>query len=209
MILAIFDIDETICDSWDWATGRVSPGEFFTDANMVTLKPLEPVASICREMLEKPDEVQVIYLSGRPEYCRRATIQWLRDNDLLEGNPPVFLCPEDHYKSGGTTPNFKISAIRGFIGQEREIPDLIVVYDDDSRNMRMMQQYFQSTRMHYEMFQVIRLSDKDPTEGVAIQPWGKYHPHENARTIVQQPDLDINTEDGLGDFIPSGVGYNK
>lgn len=82
--LAVFDLDNTLagtahrqhfleCRPKDWeAFFAAAPDD----------PPLDEGVALCREAAE---ECEVVYLTGRPERCRRATAAWLAEQGLPEG----------------------------------------------------------------------------------------------------------------------------
>ncbi|WP_086753454.1 LNS2 domain-containing protein, partial [Streptomyces griseiscabiei] len=82
--LAVFDLDNTLADTAhrqrflegarrDWAA-------FFAAAPQDP--PLAEGVALARESAE---ECEVVYLTGRPERCRRDTVDWLAAHGLPEG----------------------------------------------------------------------------------------------------------------------------
>lgn len=82
--LAVFDLDDTLADTahrqhflergprdWD-AFFEAAPDD----------PPLVEGVVLCRSVAE---ECQVVYLTGRPERCRRDTLEWLAAQGLPEG----------------------------------------------------------------------------------------------------------------------------
>ncbi|WP_017240672.1 phosphatase domain-containing protein [Streptomyces sp. SS] len=82
--LAVFDLDNTLAATahrqhylerkpkdWD-AFFAAAPDD----------PPLDEGIGLCREAAE---ECEVVYLTGRPERCRRATVEWLAEQGLPEG----------------------------------------------------------------------------------------------------------------------------
>ncbi|MFE0640992.1 hypothetical protein ACFW2Y_05125 [Streptomyces sp. NPDC058877] len=82
--LAVFDLDNTLAATAhrqhflerrpkDWkAFFAAAPDD----------PPLEAGVALCREAA---GECEVVYLTGRPERCRRATVEWLAAQGLPEG----------------------------------------------------------------------------------------------------------------------------
>lgn len=82
--LAVFDLDGTLADTAhrqrflersprDWAG-------FFAAASEDP-----PLAEGVELALSSARECEVVYLTGRPERCRRATVEWLAEHGLPEG----------------------------------------------------------------------------------------------------------------------------
>ncbi|MEU4063187.1 HAD family acid phosphatase [Streptomyces wedmorensis] len=82
--LAVFDLDNTLAATahrqhylerkpkdWD-AFFAAAPDD----------PPLDEGIGLCHEAAE---ECEVVYLTGRPERCRRATVEWLAEQGLPEG----------------------------------------------------------------------------------------------------------------------------
>lgn len=119
--LAIFDLDGTLADSGhrqrflerkprDW-------NAFFAAA------PDDPSLAEGVEMcLQAAEECDVMYLTGRPERCRRDTLTWLAEQGLPEGR--VFMRRNDDRRSARAT---KLEILRR-LGRDREVRMLV---DDD------------------------------------------------------------------------------
>ncbi|MFD9224186.1 hypothetical protein ACFWDI_30270 [Streptomyces sp. NPDC060064] len=119
--LAVFDLDGTLADSGhrqhflerkprDWDA-------FFTAAP--NDPPLAKGIELC---LQAAEECEVRYLTGRPERCRRDTLDWLAAQGLPEGK--VFMRRNDDRRPARTT---KLEILRR-LGRDREIRMLV---DDD------------------------------------------------------------------------------
>ncbi|MFF3457103.1 hypothetical protein ACFYXH_22850 [Streptomyces sp. NPDC002730] len=119
--LAVFDLDGTLADSGhrqhflerkprDW-------GAFFTAAP--DDPPLAKGIELC---LQAAEECEVRYLTGRPERCRRDTLDWLAAQGLPEGK--VLMRRNDDRRPARTT---KLEILRR-LGRDREIRMLV---DDD------------------------------------------------------------------------------
>lgn len=88
--LAVFDIDGVLADVQHRVhhiEGRRKDWMAFFQA-AVDDPLLHEGAALAREASRDCD---VLYLTGRPEHCRRDTVTWLADNDLPEG--PVHMRP--------------------------------------------------------------------------------------------------------------------
>ena len=65
---------------------------------------------------------EIVYLSGRPEYCRRDTLDWFARHDLPAGD--LHLRPHRDYRPARL---FKVEVLRGL---RRRAPVSVVVDDD-------------------------------------------------------------------------------
>lgn len=119
--LAVFDLDGTLADSGhrqhylegarrDW-TG------FFAAA--VDDPPLEEGVELA---LSSAEQCEVVYLTGRPERCRRDTLAWLERQGLPRGR--VHMRPNDDRRPARRT---KLEILKR-LGREREVRILV---DDD------------------------------------------------------------------------------
>ncbi|WP_433573084.1 LNS2 domain-containing protein [Streptomyces sp. CA-251247] len=119
--LAVFDLDGTLADSGhrqrflerkprDW-------NAFFAAAPKDP--PLSEGVELC---LRSAEECDIVYLTGRPERCRRDTLAWLAAQGLPEG--PVHMRGNDDRRPARTT---KVEILRR-LGRDREIRMLV---DDD------------------------------------------------------------------------------
>ncbi|MFF3323958.1 hypothetical protein [Streptomyces sp. NPDC002889] len=119
--LAVFDLDGTLSDSghrqhflerrpraWD---------AFFAAAPQD--QPLDEGVALC---LAATAESEVVYLTGRPERCRKDTLDWLEAQGLPEGR--VFMRRNDDRRPARRT---KLEILRR-LGRDREIRMLV---DDD------------------------------------------------------------------------------
>jgi beta-phosphoglucomutase-like phosphatase (HAD superfamily) len=119
--VAVFDLDNTLADTAhrqlflergprDWAA-------FFAAA------PHDPpLAEGVALALESARECEVVYLTGRPERCRRDTLAWLAAHGLPEGR--VFMRRDDDRRPARST---KLEILRR-LARDREIRVLV---DDD------------------------------------------------------------------------------
>ncbi|WP_448317166.1 phosphatase domain-containing protein [Streptomyces sp. CO7] len=82
--LAVFDLDNTLADTahrQHFLEMRPKDWDAFFDA-----APQDPpLAEGVALALEAAHECEVVYLTGRPERCRRATVAWLAAQGLPEG----------------------------------------------------------------------------------------------------------------------------
>ncbi|MFC5212534.1 hypothetical protein [Streptomyces coerulescens] len=119
--LAVFDLDNTLADTAhrqrflerkprDWDA-------FFAAAPQDP--PIEQGVAMARESAE---ECEVVYLTGRPERCRRDTFDWLAAHGLPEGR--VYMRRNDDRRPARRT---KLTILRN-LARTREIRVLV---DDD------------------------------------------------------------------------------
>ncbi|WP_282692680.1 hypothetical protein [Streptomyces sp. CC208A] len=119
--LAVFDLDNTLAGTahrehflrrrprdWD-AFFAAAPDD----------PPLGEGVALCRSAAE---ECQVVYLTGRPERCRRATLDWLAEHGLPEG--PLHMRRNRDFRPARVT---KVEILRR-LGADREVRMLV---DDD------------------------------------------------------------------------------
>jgi phosphoglycolate phosphatase-like HAD superfamily hydrolase len=82
--LAVFDVDGVLADvrhRLHHLEGRPKNwGAFFRDA--VNDPPLTEGIALCQESAK---DCEVVYVTGRPEHCRRDTLDWFARHDLPEG----------------------------------------------------------------------------------------------------------------------------
>ncbi|KAB1146746.1 hypothetical protein F7R91_14290 [Streptomyces luteolifulvus] len=119
--LAVFDLDNTLADTAhrqrflerrprDWDA-------FFAGAPQDP-----PIAEGIALVLDSARECEIVYLTGRPERCRRDTLDWLAAHGLPEGR--VFMRRNDDRRPARRT---KLE-ILGRLARTREIRVLV---DDD------------------------------------------------------------------------------
>ncbi|WP_217237659.1 hypothetical protein [Streptomyces sp. AC555_RSS877] len=119
--LAVFDLDNTLADTAhrqrfleskprDW-------GAFFAAAPQDP-----PIAEGVALVLESARECEVVYLTGRPERCRRDTLDWLAAHGLPEGR--VYMRRNDDRRPARRT---KLEILRR-LARTREVRVLV---DDD------------------------------------------------------------------------------
>ncbi|MEU3608150.1 hypothetical protein AB0E83_22290 [Streptomyces sp. NPDC035033] len=119
--LAVFDLDNTLAGTahrehflkrrprdWD-AFFAAAPDD----------PPLDEGVALCRSAAE---ECQVVYLTGRPERCRRDTLAWLAEHGLPEG--PLHMRRHRDFRPARVT---KVEILRR-LGADREVRMLV---DDD------------------------------------------------------------------------------
>jgi hypothetical protein len=82
--LAVFDVDGVLADVRHRLHHLESRpknwGAFFRDA--VNDPPLAEGIALCQESAK---DCEVVYVTGRPEHCRRDTLDWFARHDLPEG----------------------------------------------------------------------------------------------------------------------------
>lgn len=120
-MLAVIDLDGVVADvrhRVHHVTRRPKDWRAFFGA-----APDDPVLDEGRRVVEALAGVHdVVYLSGRPEFCRADTLAWLEQHDLPEA--PVHLRPwGDHRPSR----EFKVDMLRQ-LARDR---DIAVLVDDD------------------------------------------------------------------------------
>lgn len=119
--LAVFDLDGTLADSAhrqrflerrprDW------------DAFFAAAPQDPPLAQGVALALRSTEECEVVYLTGRPERCRRDTVEWLAAQGLPEGR--VWMRRNDDRRPARHT---KLDVLRR-LARDREIHVLV---DDD------------------------------------------------------------------------------
>ncbi|MEW1612768.1 MULTISPECIES: hypothetical protein [unclassified Streptomyces] len=120
--LAVFDLDGTLADTAhrqhflegarrDWSG-------FFAAA------PHDPpLAEGVALVLSSAEECETVYLTGRPERCRRATVEWLNRQGLPEGQ--LFMRGNDDRRPARRT---KLEILRR-LGRSREVR--MLVEDDE------------------------------------------------------------------------------
>ncbi|MET7717911.1 hypothetical protein [Streptomyces sp. NPDC005407] len=119
--LAIFDLDGTLADSGHRQRFlERKPRDW--DAFFAAAPDDPPLAKGIEMCLQAAEECEVMYLTGRPERCRRDTLTWLAEQGLPGGR--VFMRRNDDRRPARTT---KLE-ILGRLGRDREIRMLV---DDD------------------------------------------------------------------------------
>ncbi|MDT7545595.1 MAG: hypothetical protein QOE99_1705 [Actinomycetota bacterium] len=82
--LAVFDVDGVLADVrhrlHHLENRPKNWGAFFRDA--VNDPPLAEGIALCQESAK---DCEVVYVTGRPEHCRRDTLDWFARHDLPEG----------------------------------------------------------------------------------------------------------------------------
>ncbi|MFE0517128.1 hypothetical protein [Streptomyces sp. NPDC058964] len=119
--LAVFDLDNTLADTAHrqrFLADRPRDWEGFFAA-----APLDPpLAEGVALVRESARECEVVYLTGRPERCRRDTLEWLAAQGLPEGR--VFMRRDSDRRGARFT---KLEILRR-LARDREIRVLV---DDD------------------------------------------------------------------------------
>ncbi|WP_456340804.1 phosphatase domain-containing protein [Streptomyces mirabilis] len=119
--LAVFDLDGTLADS----THRQrflerKPRDW--DAFFAAAPQDPPLAQGVALAMRSTEECEVVYLTGRPERCRRDTVEWLAAQGLPEGR--VWMRRNDDRRPARHT---KLDVLRR-LARDREIHVLV---DDD------------------------------------------------------------------------------
>ncbi|MFI7498480.1 hypothetical protein ACIBVL_08145 [Streptomyces sp. NPDC049687] len=119
--LAVFDLDNTLADTAhrqrflerrprDW------------DAFFAAAPQDPPIPQGIALVLESAEECEIVYLTGRPERCRRDTKEWLAAHGLPEGR--VYMRRDDDRRPARRT---KLEILRR-LARDREVRVLV---DDD------------------------------------------------------------------------------
>jgi hypothetical protein len=119
--VAVFDLDNTLASTahrQHFLEGRPRDWDGFFAAAPAD-PPLAEGVALCREAAEECD---IVYLTGRPERCRRDTLDWLAAHGLPEG--PVHMRRFRDFRPARET---KVEVLRG-LGRDREVRMLV---DDD------------------------------------------------------------------------------
>jgi phosphoglycolate phosphatase-like HAD superfamily hydrolase len=119
-VLAIFDIDGVVADvrhRLHHLEGRRSWTGFFREAH---LDPL--LAEGARLVADLAREHEIVWVTGRPEWLREVTVDWLADHGLP--GTELHLRPADDYRPA---PRYKLDVLRGL--RRRGIA--AVIDDDD------------------------------------------------------------------------------
>ncbi len=119
--LAVIDIDGVLADVRHRAhhLDRPAPDyrRFFAAA------PRDPLLSEGSAVVHRLAEVcEIVYLSGRPDHCRRDTLDWFARHGLPPGE--LHLRPERDYRPARL---YKVEVLRGL---RRRAPVSVVVEDD-------------------------------------------------------------------------------
>ncbi|MEU8760255.1 hypothetical protein [Streptomyces sp. NPDC048659] len=119
--VAVFDLDNTLASTahrQHFLEGRPRDWKGFFAAAPAD-PPLDEGVALCREAAE---ECEVVYLTGRPERCRRDTLAWLAAHGLPEG--PVHMRRDRDFRPARQT---KLEVLRRLAG-DTEVRMLV---DDD------------------------------------------------------------------------------
>ncbi|MEU0336495.1 hypothetical protein [Streptomyces sp. NPDC006193] len=119
--LAVFDLDNTLADTahrQHFLEGR--PRDW--DAFFAAAPEDPPIAEGVALVLDRARECEVVYLTGRPERCRRDTLEWLAAQGLPEGR--VYMRGDADRRPARST---KLQILRR-LARDREIRVLV---DDD------------------------------------------------------------------------------
>lgn len=120
--LAVFDLDNTLASTahrQHFLEGRPRDWDSFFAAAPKD-PPLPEGVELCRESAEECD---IVYLTGRPERCRRDTLDWLAAHGLPDG--PVHMRRDRDFRPARQT---KLDVLRR-LGRDREVRMLV---DDDA-----------------------------------------------------------------------------
>ncbi|WP_210569651.1 hypothetical protein [Streptomyces sp. GESEQ-4] len=119
--LAVFDLDNTLADTAHRQRFlERKPRDW--DAFFAAAPQDPPIAEGVALLLERAEECEVVYLTGRPERCRRDTLDWLAAQGLPEGR--VFMRSNADFRPARRT---KLEILRR-LARDREIRVLV---DDD------------------------------------------------------------------------------
>lgn len=119
--LAIFDVDGTLSDAGHRQHFlERNPRDW--DAFFAAAPDDPPLDKGVRMCLEAAEECEVMYITGRPERCRRDTLDWLAAQGLPDGR--LFMRRNDDRRPARRT---KLEILRR-LGRDREIRLLV---DDD------------------------------------------------------------------------------
>lgn len=82
-----------------------------------------------------------VYLTGRPEKTREATINWLSRNRI---SAPLFMRADiDHRRSETVKPELVAAIIGSYISYFGELPDKHILFvDDDPKNVKAVEEAF-------------------------------------------------------------------
>ncbi|MEU0673522.1 hypothetical protein ABZ330_11585 [Streptomyces sp. NPDC006172] len=119
--LAVFDLDNTLADtSHRQRFLERSPRDWTAFFAAAPHDP--PIPEGVALALESARECEVVYLTGRPERCRRDTLEWLARHGLPDGQ--VYMRRNDDRRPARRT---KLDVLRR-LGRNREVRVLV---DDD------------------------------------------------------------------------------
>ncbi|MHA5049009.1 phosphatase domain-containing protein [Streptomyces sp. SD15] len=119
--LAVFDVDGTLADTAHRQRFlEREPRDW--DAFFAAAPQDPPLAEGMALALKRAQDCEVVYLTGRPERCRRDTVDWLAAQGLPEGR--IWMRRNDDRRPARRT---KLDILRG-LARDREIRVLV---DDD------------------------------------------------------------------------------
>ncbi|MEC4020723.1 phosphatase domain-containing protein [Streptomyces sp. H27-D2] len=119
--LAVFDLDGTLADSGHRQRFlERSPRDW--DRFFAAAAEDPPLAEGVALALRSTEECEVVYLTGRPERCRRDTVAWLEQHGLPQGR--LWMRPNDDRRPARRT---KLEILRR-ISRERAVRMMV---DDD------------------------------------------------------------------------------
>lgn len=119
--LAVFDLDGTLADTAHRQHLLEGPKRDWP-AFFAAAPDDPPLPEGVALALASAEECEVVYLTGRPERCRRATVDWLRRQGLPGGQ--LFMRRDDDRRPARRT---KLDILRR-LGRSREVRMLV---DDD------------------------------------------------------------------------------
>ncbi|MER5886780.1 hypothetical protein ABT160_23395 [Streptomyces sp. NPDC001941] len=119
--LAVFDLDGTLADSGH-RQHHLEGGRRDWNAFFAAAPEDPPLAEGVRRCLEAAEECEVVYLTGRPERCRRDTGAWLAAQGLPRGR--IFMRGDSDRRPARLT---KLEVLRR-LARDREVRMLV---DDD------------------------------------------------------------------------------
>ncbi|HKC27185.1 MAG TPA: hypothetical protein VKB75_04160 [Jatrophihabitans sp.] len=123
-MLAVFDVDGVVADvrhRLHHLEGRKSWPAFFAAAQQDTL--LAEGAALAAELA---GEHEIVWLTGRPEWLRDVTAEWLAEQGLPAGE--LYLRPHGDYRPA---PRFKLDVLRQLAPR-----GIAAVVDDDDEVVR-------------------------------------------------------------------------
>ncbi|MDF3298789.1 LNS2 domain-containing protein [Streptomyces tropicalis] len=134
--LAVFDLDNTLADTAHRQRFlECRPRDW--DAFFAAAPADPPLAEGVRRARDSAGECEVVYLTGRPERCRRDTLDWLAAHGLPEGR--VFMRRDGDRRPARRT---KLEILRR-LARDREVrvlvdDDLLVCEDAEQAGFRVL-----------------------------------------------------------------------
>ncbi|MFD4233334.1 hypothetical protein [Streptomyces sp. NPDC058542] len=119
--LAVFDLDGTLADTAHRQHFLEGPKRDWAGFFAAAVDD-PPLAEGVRMVLASAEECRVVYLTGRPERCRRDTVRWLSRQGLPEGT--LFMRRNDDRRPARRT---KLDILRR-LGRKEQVRVLV---DDD------------------------------------------------------------------------------